>query len=114
VWCDEAVVTDYIRTVRLTRAWVLQRHFRSGNSWARTSVELSKGGGATLLMRLRLTLAGVARIVLGTARSLFGTVARSPRHQARGSRTVARGTGMALGAWGRVYVEYRRKSADSA
>ncbi len=113
VWCDEAVVTDHIRTFRANRAWVLQRHFRSGNSWARTSVELSKNGGATLLMRLRLTLAGVARIVLGTARSTFGTVARSSRHQARGSRTAARGMGMTLGAWGRVYVEYRRKGRDA-
>jgi succinoglycan biosynthesis protein ExoM len=109
VWCDEAVVTDYIRTARANRAWVLQRHFRAGNSWARTSVELSKGVFATLLMRLRLTFVGVARIVLGSARSTYGTVVRSPRHQARGRRTAARGVGMTLGAWGRVYVEYRRK-----
>src|SRR4029077_15296673 len=102
VWCDEAVVTDHIRITRVSRGGVLQRHFRSGNSWARTSVELSRSGGAPLLMRLRLTFAGVARIVLGTARSTFGTVVRSPRHQARGSRTAARGTGMTLGAWGRV------------
>jgi succinoglycan biosynthesis protein ExoM len=61
------------------------------------------------LVRLRLTFVGVARIVLGTTRSGFGLVTRSLRHQARGSRTAARGTGMALGAWGRVYVEYRRR-----
>jgi succinoglycan biosynthesis protein ExoM len=113
VWCDEAVVTDYIRTVRANRSWVLQRHFRSGNSWARTSVELSRAGGPTLLTRLRLTWVGLARIVLGTARSAFGTVVRSPRHQARGSRTAARVRGMTLGAWGRVYVEYRRKDRDT-
>jgi succinoglycan biosynthesis protein ExoM len=109
VWCDEAIVTDYIRPARANRGWVLQRHFRSGNSWARTSVELSRAGWATLLVRLRLTFIGVARIVLGTMRSAFGVITRSLRHQARGSRTAARGTGMALGAWGRVYVEYRRK-----
>jgi succinoglycan biosynthesis protein ExoM len=114
VWCDEAVVTDYIRTFRSNRAWVLQRHFRSGNSWARTSVELSQGRWATLVTRLRLTFAGVARVVLGTARAVVGTVVRSPRHQARGSRTAAHGRGMTQGAWGRVYVEYRRKSADAA
>lgn len=113
VWCDEAVVTDYIRTVRANRSWVLQRHYRSGNSWARTSVELSKGRVPTLLTRLRLTWVGLARIVVGTARSTFGTVVRSPRHQARGSRTAARGRGMAVGAWGVVYVEYRRKGSGT-
>ena len=42
VWCDEAVVTDHVRTERVTRQWVLQRHFRSGNSWSRISVRLAK------------------------------------------------------------------------
>lgn len=111
VWCDEAVVVDHIRSARLTRSWVLQRHFRAGNGWSRVEVKLTRPPLARLLLRLRLTLMGLARIVLGTLRSGYGKVARSYRHQARGSRTVARGVGMAAGAWGLNYVEYKRPAA---
>ncbi len=108
VWCDEAVVTDHIRSARLTRAWVLQRHFRSGNGWSRTSLELESGRFGRIGTRLRLTALGAARVVVGTLRSLWGSLSRSARHQARGSRTAARGRGMVVGAWGSVYVEYKR------
>ena len=108
VWCDEAVVVDHIRTARLTRSWVLQRHFRAGNGWTRIAVKLAGNPAARLVMRLRCTLLGVVRIVLGGARAAYGRVRRSYRHQARGSRTVARGVGMVSGAWGVQYVEYRR------
>jgi glycosyltransferase involved in cell wall biosynthesis len=108
VWCDEATVTDHIRVQRLTRQWVLQRHFRAGNSWARTSVDLAGAGPARWWTRLSIAGHGVARVVLGTLRTAYGVVTRSLRHQARGSRTVARGVGMLSGATGVVYVEYRR------
>lgn len=114
VWCDEASVVDHIRIQRLNRRWVLQRHFRAGNSWSRTTVELEPGPLSRLGVRLRLTVLGLVRIVLGSLRTAFGTVTRSLRHQARGSRTAARGTGMVLGAWGGVYIEYRRKDAAAS
>jgi succinoglycan biosynthesis protein ExoM len=108
VWCDEAVVVDHIRTQRISRRWVLQRHFRAGNSWARTTVALQHGRGRRALSRLGLTGAGAARVGVGLVRSGAGTVTRSRRDQARGARTAARGVGMLLGAWGGTYVEYRR------
>ena len=111
VWCDEACVTDHIRVQRLSRRWVLQRHFRAGNSWSRTCVDLETRSVPRIRVRLALTTQGVVRIVLGALRVALGAAMRSVRHQARGSRTVARGSGMALGAWGGVYVEYKRGEA---
>ncbi len=108
VWCDEAVVTDRIRSARLTRAWVLQRHFRAGNGSSRIEVRLASGAAQQVLVRLRMTGSGSARVVVGCLRAAYGRVRGSYRHQARGSRTVARGVGMVSGAWGLRYVEYRR------
>ena len=108
VWCDEAVVVDHIRTARLTRQWVLQRAFRSGNSWSRTESELAGGLLPGLALRGRLLGVGLARVAVGSVRAAFGRVTGSLRHQARGSRTAARGAGMAVGALGGVYEEYRR------
>lgn len=116
VWCDEAVVVDYIRSARVTRDWVLQRAYRSGNSWSRCEVEITEGSAARLRVRGRLLLVGLARVVAGVLRLVLGQVSRSLRHQARGRRTVSRGLGMAAGAAGRVYgdAEYRRAPGGSA
>jgi succinoglycan biosynthesis protein ExoM len=114
VWCDESVVIDYIRAARVTRAWVLQRAFRSGNSWSRTSVALIASPAKRLATRSLLTAKGLARIGVGAARELFGRVTGNLRHQARGRRSIARGSGMALGAWGVVYNEYGKNHASRA
>ena len=108
VWCDDAVVTDHIRSARLSRSWVLQRHFRAGNGWSRIEVRLAKGPVRRLAVRLRMTGVGSARVVVGGLRATYGRLRGSYRHRARGSRTVARGVGMVSGAWGLRYVEYRR------
>lgn len=114
VWCDEAVVVDHIRTARLTRQWVLQRAFRSGNSWSRTEADLAQGVVESVLVRGRLVGVGLARILVGTLRAGLGRATGSLRHQARGSRTAARGAGMAVGALGGVYEEYRRTADKTA
>lgn len=108
VWCDEAAVLDQVPTQRLSRRWVLRRAFRSGNSWSRTTLELSQSPWSALRARLRMTVLGLARVVVGGLRGVAGLAGRSPHHHARGSRSVARGLGMMRGAWGFVYEEYRR------
>ena len=110
VWCDEASVTDHIRVQRLTRRWVLQRHFRSGNSWSRTCLDLEITAWGRLRTRIALTVQGLGRVVAGSLRTALGVARRSLRDQAKGSRTAARGTGMTVGAWGGVYVEYHRRT----
>ena len=108
VWCDEAVVVDHIRVSRLSRHWVLQRHFSAGNSSSICTVELQRGGPSRLAARVKGTGLGVARIAAGLLRAGYGWVSGSLRHRARGMRTAARGLGMTAGAWGGIYTEYRR------
>lgn len=105
IWCDEAIVDDRVPAVRVTRDWVLRRALRSGNSWSRTTLMAS---GASVPLRLRLTVAGAVRLAGGGVRWLIGRVTGSLAHQAKGLRTAARGAGMASGAWGWSYEEYRR------
>ncbi|WP_318241486.1 glycosyltransferase family 2 protein [Cellulomonas avistercoris] len=108
VWCAEAPVVDVVPRSRLTRRWVLQKALRSGNSWSRTSIELAPPGVAGLGVRLRLLGQGGARIAGGAARTLLGAVTRNRRHAAGGARVLARGVGLATGATGWIYTEYRR------
>lgn len=109
VWCDEAIVVDRVPATRLTRNWVLRRALRSGNSAARVSLELEQKAGPRLAARGSSLASGVLRIAGGAAQLTAGLVIRSVVHQARGLRTAARGVGMASGAFGYVYTEYRRK-----
>ena len=108
VWCDDAIVYDVVPAARLTRNWVLQRYYRSGNSWSRTSVRLTGSRIDRLVTRIRLTVSGGIRVLGGTATWLWGAVARSTPKHAGGLRTLNRGMGMVSGAWGHVYSEYRR------
>jgi glycosyltransferase involved in cell wall biosynthesis len=108
VVCDEAVVVDVVPQARISRAWVTKRAMSSGNSWSVTSVKLSASTGARLRTRGGLTLKGGIRLIGGAARFAAGAVTNRRDLRARGVRTVARGTGMLLGAWGYKYLEYRR------
>ncbi|WP_222710614.1 glycosyltransferase family 2 protein [Quadrisphaera setariae] len=109
VWCDEAEVTDVVPVARTTRAWVLQRALRSGNSWSRTSLVLAGPGPRSLPVRGRLLADGGVRLLGGAVRWSAGVATRSLAQRARGVRTLARGTGMVTGACGWTYLEYRRK-----
>lgn len=108
VWCDEAVVTDHVPASRVSRRWVLQRAFRSGNSASRVDLVLAAGPRDRTRARLRGLRRGLPRLGAGLTRWAAGQVVRSPRHQARGLRTAARGAGMVVGVAGVVYSEYRR------
>ncbi|HEX8486941.1 MAG TPA: glycosyltransferase [Propionibacteriaceae bacterium] len=109
IWCDEAVVSDVVPSSRATRGWVLRRALRSGNSWSRTSLELSDSAARRTAVRLRLGGQGLLRLAGGGARLVVGVLARSQGQRARGLRTLARSAGMLSGACGYVYQEYRRR-----
>jgi hypothetical protein len=108
IWCDEAVVIDVVPASRVTRGWVLRRAFRSGSTWSATSVKLADSSRDRTLVKLRLTSRGVVRVLGGGTRLLAGLVGRSMAQSARGQRTIARGAGMLLSAWGHRYAEYLR------
>ncbi|WP_286346790.1 glycosyltransferase family 2 protein [Frondihabitans sucicola] len=108
LWCAEAQVTDVVPLKRLTRRWVTQRAFSSGNGWSLTSLLLTRAPAGRVRLRLTLTAQGAVRVAGGIARVARGVVTRSLRDRAKGVRTIARGAGMVSGAWGYAYQEYRR------
>lgn len=109
LWCDEAVVVDRVPASRLTRGWVLRRALRSGNSATRVSLELRGNAAARLTARGSALASGGLRLLGGSARLAAGFATGSEAQKAMGLRTAARGLGMASGAFGYVYSEYRRK-----
>ncbi|MEJ5866628.1 glycosyltransferase [Pseudokineococcus sp. 5B2Z-1] len=110
VWCDEAVVTDVVPVQRTSRRWVVRRQLRSGNSWSRTEVALARTPGDRLRARLRCAARGGVRLAGGAAGALAGVLRRDLGLRARGVKALARGAGMAGGALGWTYVEYRRST----
>lgn len=114
IYAAQAGVVDKVPAKRMTRAWACKRYYRVGNTWSRTSVELSPPGLSRLATRLSLTARGGARAAFGVLRSMAGVVGHSMTNRARGSRAVNRGLGMVAGAWGGVYTEYRRPSGGGA
>ncbi|WNB85074.1 hypothetical protein [Cellulomonas sp. ATA003] len=103
-------MVDVVPAARLTRRWVLQRAYRSGNAWSRTSLELAGTRRAAARERVRCSGQGVLRLCGGAARWGVGVASRSQPQRARGLRTLVRGAGLLSGAWGSVYSEYRRPS----
>lgn len=108
VWCDEAPVTDLVPVDRMTRQWVLNRRYRMGNSHSRCLLALEPRALRRLLLRVRLLAAGAVRAFVGGLLQAMGAVTGSLARNARGAMLVARGTGMAAGALGRQFEEYRR------
>ncbi|MBB2923958.1 glycosyltransferase family 2 protein [Cellulomonas cellasea] len=108
VWCDEAVVTDVVPASRVTRSWVLRRAYRSGNGWTRVSVLVAGSPAARLRTRASILAQGSVRVAAGAGQTALGVVTRSLAHEARGRRTLARGSGMLAGLVGHVYAEYAR------
>lgn len=111
LWCDEAVVTDEVPASRVTREWVLQRAYRSGNSWSRTSLVLESTPLGRVRARIPLVARGSIRFLGGTAQHLLGRTTGSLKHDAKGRRTAKRGAGMLAGAFGGIYSEYARNKS---
>ena len=108
VWCDEAVVTDVIPAERMRRSWLLCRAFSSGNSWGIAGLGLADARAERWCAAGFGSLKGAIRVVGGAVRFIVGLLVRSPRHQARGSRTFGRGLGMIVGSMNIAYQEYGR------
>ena len=105
VWCDEAVVTESVPMSRLTRAWVLTRGRRFGESWARARV-LDRPGGVAL--RGRLALRGAATWAVGAGGALLARMRRDEGARGAAEFRAAGGVGMVRAALGFVHDEYAR------
>src|SRR5262249_43811263 len=84
IWCDEARVVDVVPLSRLNRRWVIQKAFRTGNSWSLVALKLEERPFARLGERFRLTGQGLLRIAGGAVRFVVGVVTLSIGTRARG------------------------------
>ena len=108
-WCDEAEVYDYFPASRLNRRWILKRSLRTGNDWSRVALALASSPTARMVQRVDLTARGLVRIGRGLIRYVAGAAGAGIAHRATGARMLATGVGVISGAFGFVWVEYRRK-----
>lgn len=108
VWCDEAVVYDIVPAARATRSWVLRRSLRSGSSWSAASRRIARNGVERLTWFVRDLGSGLARLGGGLLRLAAGALSGNQSQRAAGMRNLARGLGLAAGAFGYRYFEYRR------
>lgn len=107
VWCDEGVVEDVPDGSRLTRRWMLERTFGFGANEPRIDAALAGGAVPGVLARARHAVAGLARVALGVWWLVVSD--RHGRHpRAFATRTVVRGAGNVLGAFG-----YRKRGYAS-
>ena len=113
VWCDEAIVVDFVPAERVSRRWVVLRRLSSGNAWSITSLKLASSSPARAATRIRLSVLGGIRLGGGGVQVIAGVVARRMGLRARGMKTLARGAGMVSGAWGYKYLEYRRPKSGT-
>lgn len=108
VWCDEAVAVDVVPPERMNRKWVLRRRLRIGIVFSRVAVVCERSWFRRTWLRFTLSVGGLVRLIAGSARVGFGIVTGSLAHRANGARIAARGTGIALGAWGFSFSDYKR------
>ncbi|MGC5172285.1 glycosyltransferase family 2 protein [Micromonospora sp. DT81.3] len=108
-WAEDAVVLEQEEAARFTRAWVLMRAFRFGNTAARVDLALAGSVGARAGERVKTSVRGAARVVGGSGRCVWGVLTRSLQHRARGLRTAYRGAGMIAASIGYAHDEYGRR-----
>lgn len=108
-WCDEAVVHELVPSSRLTGSWTLQRGYRSGSTSVRVDLMLAATRSESLTVRVRALAGGLARVLVGSGRAGLGLLTADPERRGLGAWTLMRGAGMAGGALGHRYVEYRRR-----
>lgn len=109
LWCDEAPVTELVDRTRSTRRWVLRRSFRAATTWSRIDLLMvegrcSRGIRSCELIGRAVALAGIASLKLTIA-----VLIRNTALHARSLCRLATALGMATGALGYTFEEYRRR-----
>lgn len=108
VWCDEALVIDDVPPERATRAWMVRRALRAGQTTVRVAVALESRAWRRVAIRMRHIAQGLTSMIGGGAAVVVGIVTLRLGRRARGMRYVARGFGLVSASVGIEYAEYRR------
>jgi hypothetical protein len=107
VWADGAVVHEWIPATRARAAWLLQRAYRSGNSWSLCEYDLFP----SLRTRASRIAKGIGRVGQG-ALTLPASVVTGRRGAVKSLQYIFLGAGAVTGALGLRYEEYRKVHGD--
>ncbi|HEX9373661.1 MAG TPA: glycosyltransferase [Roseiflexaceae bacterium] len=102
VWCDEAIVHEFVPASRVRTKWILQRAYRVGTTAGLRAMELSPTAGQLAERALR----GVVCLAIGVGGLLPALFWRRAM-LVRMLTYVARGVGIFFGLLGRRFEEYR-------
>lgn len=111
LWCDEAQVLDPMSAARTTRAWVLRRSFRTGNTWGRVTLDLADH---PTRVRVRMIASSASRIAVRGAAATAGRLSGRLAQRARNECEAAVSAGALAAALGYAYTEYSRVQRPSA
>lgn len=101
-WCQEARVATDVPPSRTTARWIWARGLRKGNAAGR--IELARSGRAKVL------LGGIARVAYGTIRIIISFILGHGLRR-NDARILMRGIGFIEAGFGKVRVEYTRKTS---
>lgn len=102
VWADDAVVHEYIPPSRARMGWILQRVYRTSNTWGLCERELAPSAAVPALRLVK----GAVRIAYGLA-TLPLALLRGRHAAVRSLWYVCLGAGHVAGVAGLRYDEYR-------
>ena len=118
VWADEAIVTEYIPTTRVSAHWLFQRAFRRGITTS--SIEIIVGSsflkissieirvGSLFLVLMIRALKGAIHIIMGVLSALPALVFGGYAGFIQGMMFIGQGMGELGGLLGFRYQEYKR------
>lgn len=106
VWADEAIVHEWLPMSRLKVSWLLQRAYRSGNTYTLCERDIRPSLSNLSIRAIKGVLRVGGGIVLALPALLFGRIAFIKVLQ-----SICLGAGMVMGLMGRRYEEYQRTHA---
>lgn len=112
-WCDEAEVLEPVPPERATPRWVRRRTYRAGTTWSAMELTLARPG-RRLTTRLTLLGKALANTVLALPALLRATVTGDVGARAAASCRIVSYVGLAAGAVGLGFAEYRRTPGGPA
>lgn len=106
VWADEAIVHEWVPASRRKLGWLLQRAYRSGNTYSLCERDIERSSWKWTIRATK----GMARVVLGIflalPAALLGRIAFIKTMQ-----SICLGAGMLMGLLGSRYQEYEKTHA---
>jgi len=102
VWCQEALVHEFVPASRMTFKWIMQRGFRSGSGDTISRLKLRRG----VLPILQVLVLAAGRLGAGLGSVSLGSLVSGWPQLIKGARRLASSVGTLAGLWNINHDEY--------